>query len=48
MPTRAPTRPPAKKHPKRITDEFYHRMIANPDARIPFILTGRSFTLTDR
>lgn len=45
MPTRAPTRPPAKRPAKQrastITDAFYRRMTANPDARIPFTLTDR-------
>lgn len=45
MPTHAPVRPrvkrTAKPRPAMITDKLYRRMIANPDARIPFTLTGR-------
>ncbi len=45
MPTRTLARPrikrPAKQRGARITDAFYRRMTANPDARIPFTLTGK-------
>lgn len=45
MPPRTPTRPrtnrPAAKPRATITRAFYRRMVANPDARIPFILTER-------
>lgn len=40
--------PPTKRPPKRrkrrppLTDEFYQRMIRNPDRRIPFVLVERS------
>lgn len=30
---------PAKRRRAQITEPFYRRMIANPDARIPFLLT---------